>query len=99
MQFQAMLDIQEASLSQDELFFIIFRSWLYEINENDGFLDGAYGVELDTDKDGRGDYLAGAIFPKQTRLERAKSDLAGRRKWGCGVVAQPMVSDATWRKW
>jgi hypothetical protein len=95
MQFQAWLDIQEASLSQDD-FFYYFSIVLYEINENDGFLDGAYGVELDTDKDGRGDYLAWAIFPKQTRwsvqrvilLEDANGDVGG---------AQPMVSDATWK--
>ncbi len=50
------LDITRADLTEDTNFYYVLIT-LQNINPNTNSLEGAYGVEIDLDKDGRGDYL------------------------------------------
>ncbi|HEY59353.1 MAG TPA: hypothetical protein G4N92_01510 [Anaerolineae bacterium] len=77
--------------------FFYFTIEVYGVDEESGILRGAYGVEIDTDKDGRGDYLVWAFFPNIKRwsilrvlaLEDKNDDVGG---------PSPMNSDAPWDK-
>lgn len=96
MVFQPWLDIQRAGISRDETF-LYFTIEVYGVDQESLMLKGAYGIELDTDKDGRGDYLVMAIFPNMIRwnvlrvvvLEDGNEDVGG---------PSPMNSDAPWDK-
>jgi hypothetical protein len=56
------LDLQTITLSTDNTF-LYFSLDLRDVNLNTKALDGNYGIELDTDQDGRGDYLLWAFIP------------------------------------
>lgn len=55
-------DIQTASISSDEEYFY-FTIQLAGLSESEKKLTATYGVEIDVNKDGRGDYLVTAIQP------------------------------------
>jgi len=56
MVYRADLDLQKITLSSDNTFFY-FALNVKDINSDTKTLVGNYGVELDVDRDGRGDYL------------------------------------------
>jgi len=56
------LDLQKIAMSTDNTFFY-FSLDLKDVNLNTKTLDGNYGIELDLDKDGRGDFLLWAYQP------------------------------------
>jgi hypothetical protein len=56
------LDLQKIAMSTDNTFFY-FSLDLKDVNINTKTLDGNYGIEIDIDKDGRGDYLLWAYQP------------------------------------
>lgn len=62
------LDITRADLTDDANFYYILIT-LYDVNSNTKGLEGAYGVEIDLDKDGRGDYLVVADKPFTNRWD------------------------------
>ena len=55
-------DIQTASISNDDDYFY-FTIQLARLSESENKLTATYGVEIDINKDGRGDYLMTAIKP------------------------------------
>jgi hypothetical protein len=57
------VDIQKAAISSDNDF-LYFTINLNGVNTQSGDLKGLYAVELDINKDGRGDYWIGALEPK-----------------------------------
>lgn len=59
------LDLQKIAMSTDNTFFY-FSLDLKDVNLNTKTLDGNYGIELDLDKNGRGDYLLWAYQPPTT---------------------------------
>ena len=56
------LDLQEITMSTDNTFFY-FSLDLKDVNIGTKTLDGNYGIEIDLDRDGRGDYLLWAYQP------------------------------------
>jgi hypothetical protein len=56
------LDLQKITMSTDNTFFY-FSLNLKDVNIGTKTLDGNYGIELDLDRDGRGDYLLWAYQP------------------------------------
>jgi hypothetical protein len=59
------VDIINGYISSDENF-IYFTIELTGTNKDNGGMNASYGVELDTDKDGRGDYSIWALNPAGT---------------------------------
>ncbi len=59
------LDILKASIVTDADF-LYFAIKLSEVNKTTGDFQGQYGVELDVDKDGRGDFSIWALNPAST---------------------------------
>ena len=92
MVFRPDLDLNKAEISSDSNF-IYFTIYLKGTNPQTGGLQGWYGAELDTDMDGRGNYLILASNPTGTEwlMENvtAYKDL-GKKVGG----ARPMNSDA-----
>ena len=80
------LDIQEASISEDDNFYYISIS-LQGLNPSSNNLTGTYAVELDTDLDGRGDFLFYCDLPNFTEwkidtvhvFEDRNEDVGGNR--------------------
>lgn len=62
MSYRPDLDIQKAELSDDNTFFYV-TIYLADVNPDSKILQATYGVELDTDFDGRGDYLIWIMPP------------------------------------
>lgn len=62
MSYRPDLDIQKAELSNDDTFFYV-TIYLADVNPTSKILQAVYGVELDTDVDGRGDYLICVMPP------------------------------------
>ncbi|MCL5428275.1 MAG: hypothetical protein M1347_00540 [Chloroflexi bacterium] len=62
------LDILSAELGTDGTWFYA-RLSIFNVNEDSGYLDGTYAVELDLDLDGRGDVLILANKPGQQATE------------------------------
>lgn len=96
MQFQPWLDIQQAALSQDARFYY-FTIELYQVDSTNDSLNGAYGVELDVDKDGRGDFLVWAFFPRADRWTTQRVVLLSDTNEDVGGP-NPMLSDAVWKE-
>jgi hypothetical protein len=59
------LDITRADLTEDANFYYVLIT-LVGVYPNTNAMEGAYGVEIDLDKDGRGDYLVMANKPFTT---------------------------------
>jgi len=64
------VDIQFGSMTSDASFFYFFIE-LAGVNSQTGDLIASYGVELDTDTDGRGDYSIWALNPAGTEWTNA----------------------------
>lgn len=62
------LDLLSAELGSDGTWFYA-RLSILDVNEDSGYLDGSYGIELDLDIDGRGDVLVLANEPGQQASE------------------------------
>lgn len=56
------LDLLSAELGSDGTWFYA-RLFIYDVNEDSGYLDGSYAVEFDLDLDGRGDVFVLANKP------------------------------------
>ncbi|HZU87141.1 MAG TPA: SdrD B-like domain-containing protein [Anaerolineaceae bacterium] len=65
MRYRPDLDITRADLTDDANFYYVLIT-LYDVNPDTKGLEGAYGVEIDLDKDGRGDTLVMADKPFTT---------------------------------
>ena len=59
------VDIQKAEIATDDDFFY-FSIYLKDVNPDTGDLQATYGAEIDTDLDGRGDFLFLCETPNQT---------------------------------
>ncbi len=59
------IDIQKAEIASDDDFFY-FSIYLKDVNSDTGDLPATYGAEIDTDLDGRGDFLFLCEAPNQT---------------------------------
>ncbi|MFH1447060.1 MAG: hypothetical protein ABIG43_06605 [Chloroflexota bacterium] len=59
------VDIQKAEIAIDDDFFY-FTIYLKDVNPDTGDLQATYGAEIDTDLDGRGDFLFLCKTPNQT---------------------------------
>ncbi len=92
MQFRPDLDIQKAEVSSDTNF-IYVTIYLKGLNPQTSALTGRYGVELDTDYDGRGNYLILVTDPAGTdwRMENVNAYADSGRKVG---GPRPMNADA-----
>ena len=92
MQFRPDLDIQKAEVSSDTNF-IYITIYLKGLNPQTSALTGLYGVELDTDYDGRGNYLILVTDPAGTdwRMENVTAYADSGRKVG---GSRPMNADA-----
>ncbi len=92
MQFRPDLDIQKAEVSSDTNF-IYVTIYLKGLNPQTSALTGLYGVELDTDYDGRGNYLILVTDPAGTdwRMENVNAYADSGRKVG---GSRPMNADA-----
>jgi len=62
--YQPDIDIQKAEVSSDDNFFY-FTIYPNGLNPQSGDLTGTYGAEIDTDLDGRGDFLFLCAQPNQ----------------------------------
>lgn len=60
------VDIEKAEFSSDDIFYYA-AIYLNNVDSSTQTLDANYGVELDTDQDGRGDYLIWTNPPKSTK--------------------------------
>ncbi len=91
MQFRPDLDINKAEVSSDDNF-IYFTIYLNGINPQTSNLVGNYGVELDTDYDGRGNYLILITNPDGTewQMENVTAYKDSGKKVG---GARPMSAD------
>lgn len=86
------LDLQKVSMSSDNTFFY-FSLLMKDINITSKMLDGNYGIEIDTDLDGRGDYLLWAYSPsKSTTWESNGIALFTDTNNDVGSI-NPLVSD------
>lgn len=86
------VDIQRTEISYDSTFFYV-KILLNGLNPETNTLQAAYGVELDTDKDGRGDYLIWASGPHKTKW--AIEGVAAYKDTNNDVGAnRPVYSDA-----
>jgi hypothetical protein len=92
MTFRPDLDINKAEISSDSSF-IYITLYLNGINPQTSGLQGMYGVELDTDLDGRGNYLILASNPSGTewKMENVTAYKDSGKKVG---GARPMAADA-----
>ncbi len=91
MQFRPDLDINKAEVSSDDNF-IYFTIYLNGVNPQTSNLSGNYGVELDTDYDGRGNYLILITNPDGTewQMENVTAYKDSGKKVG---GARPMSAD------
>jgi len=92
MVFRPDLDINKAEVSSDSNF-IYFTIYMHGTNPQSSDLPGTYGVELDTDYDGRGNYLILISKPVGTewKMENVTAYMDSGKKVG---GAHPMSSDA-----
>jgi hypothetical protein len=86
------LDIKVASIGSDTYFYYVNIS-LSGVNPVTGLLDGTYGVELDTDADGRGEYMVLA-YPQLTADWSTTTLWAGDDLDGDVGGLHPMAADA-----
>ncbi len=86
------LDIQTAVLGYDSNFYYVTIT-LAGTNPNSGLLDGTYGVELDLDIDGRGDYMVLA-GPQLTSNWSTTTVWAGHDSDSDVGAAHPLQADA-----
>ena len=92
MTFRPDLDINKAEISSDSSF-IYITLYLNGTNPQNSGLQGMYGAELDTDMDGRGNYLILTTNPSGTdwKMENVTAYKDSGKKVG---GARPMAADA-----
>ena len=92
MTFRPDLDLNKAEISSDSNF-IYITLFMNGTNPQSGGLQGNYGVELDTDMDGRGNYLILVNNPAGTewKMENVSAYKDSGKKVG---GARPMAADA-----
>jgi hypothetical protein len=89
--FRPDLDINKAEVSSDSNF-IYFTIYLHGVNPETGGLSGSYGVELDTDLNGRGNYLV--LINNPVGTEWQMENVAAYKDSGKKVGgARPMKDD------
>ncbi len=92
MRYRPDVDLVRVELSQDATFYY-FLLHLSSVNPETGMLSAHYGVEIDLNRDGRGEYLLYALADDRTEwnitgvyiYRDSNDDIGGRR---------PMLSDA-----
>ena len=92
MAYRPDLDIVKAEISSDSNFYYV-TIYLSGTNPQAGTLQASYGVELDTDQDGRGNYLVLASNPTSTAWQMENVTVYKDTDFSVGG-ARPMAADA-----
>lgn len=94
MKYRPELDIQRASFSQDANWYYVTIQ-LAGTNPANGKFTANYGVELDTNKDGRGEYVIWTLPAYSQQWKRINTRIYGTSTNMVGGE-HPMLSDAPW---